>query len=757
MGNKSTKSSRNVPVEKPSNQEVFQIPKLKFIFYWRSNLDPFNSYEIPSWDPYDLNNLNYLNLKYTEFIQDPNNYCVTLLHPLNNYEIDFLDMLQRHRTEKRSRPIKVEECIEEKKEDLKEEIAYESHNDSESESEKDFLFFWKANIEPWEIKELPNWAPYDQEDQYILSQAYNTFLIDQTQNKVDLKKPADHFIDLSQMMQFNKIDSYKCRQIQRSFPGQIKNIVRINRFNTKAKNYQYNIDFMGEKVLNQYDYSFFFRNIEQQKKKKFNKIYFCVFPENPCELELEESLSFFDDNSIIQISLEDLKLNLIQEMNTISKEGEKNQKIHSALNYKLEIEKIKDLKSFCKQIVHIYTMEGFLYKKLNHFLRKLDQKEFQNIKYYYISLLSCFKYINQNTQINMNQNLIVYRASRCSDEEFKKYEVNNNSKIIRVFKEFLSTSSDHLVSMNLFKKNDPNFKEFLWEISIPSEIIKYESSYFADISKYSQYPSEKELLIRSGAVIQIDKIVPYTEVINNQIIEYKNKFKKICTLKSFSLVSLFQMVVLDPSIEKLYLHENNLGENENNMLYLKEALENNRTIKVINLNMNNLGCNEKNMIYLKEALEKNDSIQELFLGSNNLGRNVKNMLYLKIALLKNNSIEDLNLWNNNLGINEMNLAHLKDILENNMSIRKIGLGGNKLGRNEKNMNFMKEALEKNNSLVELDLYDNNLRENQKNMLYLKQALEINRSIKKVDLRSNYLGFTEFQMFKNFTNIKILFD
>jgi len=267
-------------------------------------------------------------------------------------------------------------------------------------------------------------------------------------------------------------------------------------------------------------------------------------------------------------------------------------------------------------------MEGYLSLKLNNFLRSENKTVSEKIKYYYTSLLASFQFFSHNTEYNKDQNLVVYRANICSDEEYLTYERKNNSNMIRIFKEFLSTSLNRNIAYDYLIKDNTDFKEFFWEITIPKEIIKNEPNIFANISQCSRFPDENEILIKSGAIIHIERIVPLTEEIDKQIIVYKNKFKKICTLKSFTLTSILKLVLINPSIQKLTLTDNNLGSNELNMLYLKEAIEKNNSIHSLILTNNNLGANENNMLYLSKALVINNSIIKLSQINNNLGENV---------------------------------------------------------------------------------------------------------------------------------------
>jgi len=605
-------------------------------------------------------------------------------------------------------------------------------------NEDEFQFFWKFNDDPWDESQKPIWVPYDLEDQCILIAAYKKYLENNSLNEVSLKDPSDHYVDFKELVQINKNNSKKKRPIQRCHPNIITNIFRINRFYTHL-NSNIKADFIEKKTLTSSYFSdpikTFFKNSKEEKTRKINKIYFKVFEEFSCELDIEEQLCFFEDETIINVSFEKLKSIIIFEIRDLGGESQ----LDSAKKYISHIEDNTDYKSFFQKIVHIYTLEGYLYKNVNDYLRKLDKLGFEKIKYFYTCLLASFKYFSLNNKLDKDKDLIVYRASKCLEEEFLEYNKQGNSNIVRIFKDFISTSSDPEVAISFFTKLDPSMKEFFWEITIPKVLIEQEAHNFADISNYSNFKNEKEILIRSGVIIQIDKIIPYTEEIDGKIIEYPNKFKKICTLKSFSLASFYKLISIDPSIKTLDLKEIKIGEYQNNMLYIKEVLENNNSINTLELRVNKLGSNEKNMLHLKEALEKNNSIQDLGLYANNLGYNENNMYYLKEILIKNKTIQKLGLYNNDLGINENNILYLKEGLANNNSIQLLYLGRNDLGRYENNMLYLKDGLAKNNSLITLGLYGNNLGINEKNMFYLKEGLKINKSVQKLYLGGNRLG------------------
>jgi len=424
-------------------------------FFWKSNLNPFNSNEQEEWEAYDQNNQDYLNQKYQVYCQFENENIVFLLPPLDNYYIDFKEKSQIHRYDNyKCRPIKCEEILNNSpflvnpqinfeenhlinkfqaqfllstdksnkksisnidlKQDLesldKSDIKKNIHNKNmickkESiNSKEEFIFFWKSNPNPWDLNEQPIWTPFDLEDECILRKAYEIYLDDKTKSKVDLKDPADHFVDFSKMLQINKNDENRQRQVQRCNPKKVTNIVRINRFDTPlllGEN-KVKLDIIEKLTLDNSECKSFFNNNKKEindKIKKINKIIFKVFPVFPCEVEIEEELSFFPDKSVINISMKELKKILIEEISNLGKECENennNNKLSSLEIYSQKIEEISNFQNFFENIVFIYTLEGYLYKKLNENLRTYNKIAFKKIKYFYTCLLASFQYLSKN-------------------------------------------------------------------------------------------------------------------------------------------------------------------------------------------------------------------------------------------------------------------------------------------------------------------------------------------------------------------------
>jgi len=678
-------SSSNMNISSgKSNLKQENETSLKFKFLWQSNSNPYSSSQIPTWETYDEKNQQHLNQVYDLYCKDKKNFTFMLKAPSNLYSVNFKEMYQFYSLDKnRKRPIKVENL-------LNNTISDKNLNEDE------IYFFWKSNEDPWDINQDSIWSPYDMEDELLLRIAYKEYLKDLSKKKCELKNPTDHYIDFSKMLQINKNNYKRQRPVRRDHPINLENIIRKNRFlvvqQAEKLNNQIKVNLINQDQLqNESNLASFINDKNNIKETK--KIYFEIIQESdddqsiknfPYEIDIKEELFFFEDNNIkINYSLNEIKSIIIKEIHDFSIDFEKDQTfINSAKYYESKLKSTNTIKLFFEIIVKIYTYEGFLYRKMNEYLRIYNIEGIKKIKIYYFSLLASLKFFSEQIKLNNNdENMKVYRGSRYSDEEFKEYESKNFKGIIRIFYEFISTSKIPDLPKMFFNESTSDTPQFFWEIKIPKILLKYESSNFSDITKISYLPSENEILIRSGAIIEIEKIIPYYKP--NEEVVYPNKYRLICSLKSFSLSSMLNVISLDASIEELNLSFNNLGDNIKSMILLREALAESKFIKNVFLNGNKFGENEKSMQLLNEIFELSKSIIELDLADNNFGKSEKNLFYLKEAISINKSFKKLDLKRNNIGIHENHIILFKEAMEVNKTLKRLDLRSNDIGENGK--------------------------------------------------------------------------
>jgi len=148
------------------------------------------------------------------------------------------------------------------------------------------------------------------------------------------------------------------------------------------------------------------------------------------------------------------------------------------------------------------------------------------------------------------------------------------------------------------------------------------------------------------------------------------------------------------TITKLYLYQNNIGSSPDNLKYLADGIGNNKTITVLDLSENNIGTNPDDLKYLADGIRNNTSITELYLSHNKIGSNPDDLKYLADGIRNNTSITELNLYQNNIGSNPDNLKYLADGIRNNTSITVLYLSENNIGSNPDNLKYIDEMKKK---------------------------------------------------------------
>ncbi len=498
-----------------------ELPQ-KFAFFWKSDDNP-EKYII-----YDHQNQVLLNILLSKFLNNQNYDIDNLLGDYKLFSVNFRKMIH---TEKLNincmRSIIIKENIPN--------VSSISNQDTKKiEEEYGMLFYWNSNKDPFDSKEKLKLTPYDMEDQIILSKAFNIYLKNPSKYIIYLKTIPNYYIDFSRMLQFSEVDNSKIRPVYRSNPYLISNMLFLDKFNdtyTISNKLNYNLitDFNGIDSHN-------FLDSLERTNKKIIIIYFNVF--SSCiAINVDNNFCFFPDNYHIKISLDEIKIILVTEINILSKLSNSEYSFNS---YFTEINQITDEETFFKTMVKLYTKEGFLYKKMNEFLRIGAKHNYDYIKYYYTFMLFSFQYFSSNIQskyFNRDEDLIVYRGSQFSDSELEDYLNKQDCITIRIFREFLSTTDDPTLVSRFFHKNDESKKEIFWEIRIPIELIKSEPFNFCNTSEYSVFNFEKEIILKSGSVVLIEETFPYSEVVNNEEKTFPNKYRIKCTLKSFYVSS----------------------------------------------------------------------------------------------------------------------------------------------------------------------------------------------------------------------------
>ncbi len=127
---------------------------------------------------------------------------------------------------------------------------------------------------------------------------------------------------------------------------------------------------------------------------------------------------------------------------------------------------------------HLYTMESFLYKKMNEYMRLAGDKQHEALWKSKVVTFGPFAHLLGLVGPRDYKKMTVYRGANLSDDLIDKYR--NNLGAYLTFPAFTSTSRN--------RQKAEQFGNVLFIISISSlEGI--------DVSSYSDYPDEEEILL----------------------------------------------------------------------------------------------------------------------------------------------------------------------------------------------------------------------------------------------------------------------
>ena len=520
-------------------------------------------------------------------------------------------------------------------------------------------FKWYFRVEVNSQDSDPIWAPYEISINDNIEKAYLKFLSsNKKRNNATNRISLTRIIDFKENLEKNiKIKSNKqvlrselCpeiimrhRRFDRKFRGHNAEVIRINEENL-----------VTIKIENNFNLNIFQKNAtiilpEEIKKNDF-------------------FLKDFDDfKKKISKGLKEESLLLDQ--------------LHSFKTYEYRYLKKLDNPNFFRNIIKMYTAEGYIYRRLNKILRKKDFNgvSFQNFKYFYLALMYSLQIIN-STPVNST----LYRGFSIKKTKVYYYkEMTPNSMII--LHEFLSTTECSKVAESLInKKLNTDTIYCLMKIRIPSDLeIK-----LSNIEKYSEFPTEKEILLKSGTILQFN----FSETNQNGV-----------------LILNFTLVVSNIHGLSLYIQCN--------------------PSHYLNISANNLG--DSGTYLISKSLEKNTSIHSISLKNN--GITDIGAKYLFESLLNNNTLQSLDLRLNN--IKETGAKHLYDFINHNKTLHTIDISSNKL--ESLGISHISQALMINKSLLRLNIEGNYFKDIGAH--YISQFLGKNNTLKSLDISNNEIG------------------
>lgn len=598
-----------------------------------------------------------------------------------------------------------------------------------SESESKYTFFWEFTPNLISPENTHFWIPYDQGDCYFLEKKFQLFLQNKKSEVCFLETPSKSKIDFKHWVKFDA-DEIE-RPITREVPSNITNIVRFDRFAADLLH-------QGQPIIKMIDQD---NRIDTVRCKRFGYqlTSFEIIPKQEVEFLISDHLHYPSDGMIKDYEF--ALLSLKSEIMNIA-ETSKFQNSQNPYSYEKELKALKK-SNFYETILRIYNLEGFLYKEINHRLRSFQNQEMHTIHLFCKALMASIAFYSQGSLLRLKElkiikegdsNLLLYCGGGISQSEIDCYQECRNFFVVRCALEFLSTTYDKNKAEWFMNNNCKSTLKALYEIEFPIDEYLQENSMVL-LERFSDFPAEKECLIKSGSLLKVQEIIQQKE----------NVFLVKLRLISVGWKGVCELLEKNFKGEKIGFAFNKFESLESDeMKHLSRGLSMNKTITTLDLKCCYLGtAKSENMRILGEALINNETITTLDLSGNIFERGIpENLEILLDAINKNQNIKNLKLSYNNFGNGKPEvLKILNEFLASNHTLSILDLSCNELGSGQpENIRVLSEGLGRNQTITTLTLSENQLGGGlPENFNFLMHALSKNEIITNLDLAKNRLG------------------
>ncbi|CAF0800693.1 unnamed protein product [Didymodactylos carnosus] len=148
-----------------------------------------------------------------------------------------------------------------------------------------------------------------------------------------------------------------------------------------------------------------------------------------------------------------------------------------------------------------YTKQCFLYKLINKALRTEDIKQLYTFRFFIVDL--CTSLAQQYRQIRDSSIVHLYRGVKVSNDESEMLK-SSIDRLVSI-NGFLSTTRSRHLALNFATK--PTKRMDIVPVLFEIEVDRTQTTtVFADISEWSDYPQEQEVLFDVGAVFEISNV-----------------------------------------------------------------------------------------------------------------------------------------------------------------------------------------------------------------------------------------------------------
>ena len=234
----------------------------------------------------------------------------------------------------------------------------------------------------------------------------------------------------------------------------------------------------------------------------------------------------------------------------IKKKAQSQQQGQQNVYAKLFAQDFRDLQEFYKQILHAYTLPGFLYKRMNEFLRNEDWTKLDDLLLYAYCLFKAFLWgpAGLNTADRFEYlkgeckggKLTLYRRADF-DQEFLEFYDPNRVKNFS-WNAVTSTSLDESITRKFWNRSVSKVP-VLMVIEVDFRDLKAEDFNALSLEEFSKVPEEKEVALAPGSIFEIIQV-------NREKDEVELRLKLVRDAKSLAHQGQFMHGMLQAVMKK---------------------------------------------------------------------------------------------------------------------------------------------------------------------------------------------------------------
>jgi hypothetical protein len=327
-----------------------------------------------------------------------------------------------------------------------------------SETSTRIQWMWNANVNPFSKSDSVEWKPYSDVENMIIEEAFQA---GQSHAVLD-----DYSINFKHKIQILNTDGKRQRPIKRMVCNRDDYHLREERFTFTPIN----------------------------PKRPFGGLYGWISPfikEVVKYLNItNKELPSIDETNVSMI-VEKAAHGIIEEGKKIGKQCEAEQMANM-----LRKKKYAGFKEVWECCARLYSMESFLYKKLNETMRLIGTEEHEQDWRNKVRTLGPFCLLlwdNPSNYKTAETGMILYRGAKLSEGQISSFEndYSKGNESIRSFPSFTSCSRN--------RTKAERFGNALF-------IMKVKHAFTVDLQPFSQYPSEEEELLSPGVCFTVDRV-----------------------------------------------------------------------------------------------------------------------------------------------------------------------------------------------------------------------------------------------------------